>query len=80
MAGAGQGRAEDYQAVLELYSRLANHRPFLQGEVRHFVREFETKRGDREVENIFGVLERVGGGTWHLTPVTCHLESPWPGV
>lgn len=59
MAGAGQGRAEDYQAVLELYSRLANHRPFLQGEVRHFVREFEIKRGDREVENIFGVLERV---------------------
>jgi len=48
-----------YQGVLELYSRLANHRPFVQGELRHFIREFEAKRGDREVENIFGVLERV---------------------
>lgn len=48
-----------YQGVLELYSRLANHRPFLQGELKHFVREFEVLRGDREVENIFGVLERV---------------------
>jgi len=48
-----------YQGVLELYSRLANHRPFVHGELRHFLREFESKRGDREVENIFGVLERV---------------------
>jgi len=48
-----------YQGPLELYSRLANHRPFLQGEIRHFLREFEGKRGDREVEKIFGVLERV---------------------
>jgi len=48
-----------YQGVLELYSRLGNHRPFLQGEIRHFLREFEGKRGDREVEKIFGVLERV---------------------
>merc|ERR1712183_298850 len=45
--------------ALELYSRLGNHRPFLQGEIRHFLREFEGKRGDREVEKIFGVLERV---------------------
>lgn len=48
-----------YQGALELYSRLGNHRPFLQGEIRHFLREFEGKRGDREVEKIFGVLERV---------------------
>lgn len=54
-----QGAGSGYQGALELYSRLANHRPFLQGEIRHFLREFETKRGDREVENIFGVLERV---------------------
>lgn len=31
----------------------------MQGEIQHFVREFEQKRGDREVENVFEVLERV---------------------
>jgi hypothetical protein len=31
----------------------------LQAEVRNFVKEFENKRQDTEVENIFGVLERV---------------------
>jgi len=43
----------------EIYSRLFNHRPFLQGEIEHFVKNFEEKRGDREIENIFGILERV---------------------
>ena len=33
---------------LDLYERLFNHRPFLQGEIKHFVKEFEEKRGDRE--------------------------------
>lgn len=59
MAPGGGSSPGGYQGALELYSRLANHRPFLQGEIRHFVREFEGKRGDREVESIFGVLERV---------------------
>lgn len=45
--------------LLEVHGRLFNHKPFLQGEIRHFVREFEEKRGDREVENIFSVLEVV---------------------
>jgi hypothetical protein len=45
--------------VFDVYGRLFNHRPFLQGEVRHFVKEFEEKRGDSEVENVFKVLEKV---------------------
>lgn len=48
-----------FEDITEVHSRLFNHRPFLQGEVKHFVREFEEKRGDREVENIFSCLERV---------------------
>ena len=44
---------------LDLYERLFNHRPFLQGEIKHFVKEFEQKRGDREVENVFKILETV---------------------
>jgi len=48
-----------FEDIQEVHSRLFNHRPFLQGEVKHFIREFEEKRGDREVENIFSCLERV---------------------
>jgi len=36
---------------------LFNHRPFLKGEVTHFVKEFEGKRGDQEVENLFKTFE-----------------------
>lgn len=45
--------------ILDLYGRLFNHRPFLKGEISQFVKEFENKRGDREVENVFAVLEKT---------------------
>lgn len=45
--------------LFDVHGRLFNHRPFLQGEIRHFVKEFEEKRGDREVENVFKILEKV---------------------
>jgi len=48
-----------FEDITEVHARLFNHRPFLQGEVKHFIREFEEKRGDCEVENIFSCLERV---------------------
>ena len=31
----------------------------MQGEIKHFVKEFEEKRGDREVESVFKILETV---------------------
>jgi len=48
-----------FEDIQEVHSRLFNHRPFLQGEVKYFIREFEEKRKDREVEHIFSCLERV---------------------
>lgn len=48
-----------FSDAADIYGRLFNHRPFLQGEVKHFVKEFEERRQDREVENVFKVLERV---------------------
>jgi len=48
-----------FEDVLEIHSRLFNHRPQIQAENRQFVREFEEARGDREVENIFNCLENV---------------------
>ncbi|XP_015587957.1 biogenesis of lysosome-related organelles complex 1 subunit 5 [Cephus cinctus] len=41
----------------EIWSRLFDHRPFVQGEIIYFVREFQEKRGDREVERLFKILE-----------------------
>jgi len=51
--------ARGYQGALEIFSRLTNHRPFVQGELRNFIREFEKKREDREVEALFQVQARV---------------------
>ena len=47
------------ESILDLYERLFNHRPFLKGESTRFVKEFENKRGDREVENLFKALEVI---------------------
>ncbi|KAK1122994.1 hypothetical protein K0M31_008631 [Melipona bicolor] len=41
----------------EIWSRLFRHRPFIQGEITFFLREFQEKRGDREVERLFKILE-----------------------
>jgi len=48
-----------FEAVLETHSHLFNHKPFVQSEINNFVREFEEKRGDREVDKVFSCLERV---------------------
>ncbi|XP_037508094.1 biogenesis of lysosome-related organelles complex 1 subunit 5 [Rhipicephalus sanguineus] len=45
--------------ITEIYSRLFDHKPFLQGEIKFFVKEFEEKRGDREVQRLFEMLEDV---------------------
>ncbi|XP_029155283.1 biogenesis of lysosome-related organelles complex 1 subunit 5 [Nylanderia fulva] len=41
----------------EIWSRLFDHRPFVQGEITFFLREFQDKRADREVERLFKILE-----------------------
>ncbi|XP_031839687.1 biogenesis of lysosome-related organelles complex 1 subunit 5 [Nomia melanderi] len=41
----------------EIWSRLFDHRPFIQGEITFFLREFQEKRNDREVERLFKILE-----------------------
>ncbi|CAK1544555.1 unnamed protein product [Leptosia nina] len=43
----------------EIWSRLFDHRPFLNGEIKFMLKEFEEKRGDREVENLFSILEDI---------------------
>ncbi|XP_052802916.1 biogenesis of lysosome-related organelles complex 1 subunit 5-like [Mya arenaria] len=43
--------------VFEVHGRLFDHKPVLQGHIKAFVREFEEKRGGREVEQ----LEKISG-------------------
>ncbi|XP_038208210.1 biogenesis of lysosome-related organelles complex 1 subunit 5 [Zerene cesonia] len=43
----------------EIWTRLFDHRPFLNGEIKFMLKEFEEKRGDREVENLFNILENI---------------------
>ncbi|CAH2239512.1 biogenesis of lysosome-related organelles complex 1 subunit 5 isoform X1 [Pararge aegeria] len=45
--------------ISEVWSRLFDHRPFLSGEIKFMLREFEEKRGDREVENLFAIVENL---------------------
>ncbi|XP_019377925.1 PREDICTED: biogenesis of lysosome-related organelles complex 1 subunit 5 [Gavialis gangeticus] len=45
-AGLAQPILKD---VGEIHSRLLDHRPVIQGEIRYFVKEFEEKRGLREL-------------------------------
>eukprot|EP00094_Tigriopus_californicus_P003529 TCALIF_03394-PB protein Name:"Similar to TMEM199 Transmembrane protein 199 (Pongo abelii)" AED:0.10 eAED:0.10 QI:0/0.6/0.33/0.83/0.4/0.5/6/1385/419 len=65
----------------DIHARLFNHRPFVQGEVRHFVREFEDQRGDREVERVFRVLERVTElRDEHVDQVQVAAQAALPGL
>lgn len=55
MSGTSENIIKESSAV---WFRLFDHRPFLQGEINFFVKEFEEKRGDREVEKLFEILEK----------------------
>ncbi|KAK0153677.1 Biogenesis of lysosome-related organelles complex 1 subunit 5 [Merluccius polli] len=73
--------------VGEIQSRLVDHRPITQGEIRYFVREFEEKRGYREgrlLENINKMVVEANeqvmpkclqGIHEHLDDVSTRLEA-----
>ncbi|KAG2458518.1 BL1S5 protein, partial [Polypterus senegalus] len=55
---------EDDWNVGDIQSRLFDHKPVLQGEIRYFVREFEEKRGLREkrlLDNVNSMISEVHG-------------------
>ncbi|XP_071498060.1 biogenesis of lysosome-related organelles complex 1 subunit 5-like [Diadema antillarum] len=43
----------------EIYTRLLDHRAVVQGEIKYFIKEFETKRGDREVKRLNADLDKL---------------------
>ncbi|CAD6994971.1 biogenesis of lysosome-related organelles complex 1 subunit 5 [Ceratitis capitata] len=46
--------------LLNVEHRILDHRPFVNGEINHFLNEFELKRNEIEVETLFKVTETVG--------------------
>lgn len=41
----------------DIWNRLFDHRPFLSGEIKYFIKEFEENRSDREVKRLFDVAD-----------------------
>lgn len=54
----------------EIHSRLLDHRPIIQGETRYFLKEFEEKRGLRELRAL-EKLRTLIGETSEQTLPTC---------
>lgn len=43
----------------DIWNRLFDHRPFLSGEIKYFIKEFEESRGDREIVKLADVGEWI---------------------
>ncbi|XP_073666406.1 biogenesis of lysosome-related organelles complex 1 subunit 5 isoform X8 [Tursiops truncatus] len=59
----------------EIHSRLLDHRPVIQGETRYFVKEFEEKRGLREMrvlENLKNMIHETNEHTLPACRETMH--------
>ncbi|NXI43757.1 BL1S5 protein, partial [Galbula dea] len=56
--------------VGEIYSRLLDHRPVIQGEIRYFIKEFEEKRGLRELRVLENLKNTILETNDHVLP-TC---------
>ncbi|KAF4075905.1 hypothetical protein AMELA_G00224290 [Ameiurus melas] len=54
--------------VGDIQSRLLDHRPVLQGEIRYFLREFEEKRGFRECRLLENLNKLVTETEEHVLP------------
>ncbi|KAM9304152.1 biogenesis of lysosome-related organelles complex 1 subunit 5 [Morus bassanus] len=54
--------------VGEIYSRLLDHRPVIQGEIRYFVKEFEEKRGLRELRVLENLKSTIFETNEHVLP------------
>ncbi|KAL4837475.1 hypothetical protein H8958_001929 [Nasalis larvatus] len=52
----------------EVHSRLLDHRPVIQGETRYFVKEFEEKRGLREMRVLENLKNMIHETNEHTLP------------
>ncbi|NWY04301.1 BL1S5 protein, partial [Nothoprocta ornata] len=52
----------------EIHSRLLDHRPVIQGEIRYFIKEFEEKRGLRELRVLENLKHTMSETKEHSLP------------
>jgi len=70
-----------FKEIGEIYARLFDHRPILQGEINYFISEFETKRKYREETRMQKSLEYVREISEKLTTDSkIHLDENLPKI
>lgn len=57
-----------FKDVAELHARLIDHHPVLQGHINYFVKEFEEKRNNREIERLQKTSEAINEMNNRLIP------------
>ncbi|ESO96211.1 hypothetical protein LOTGIDRAFT_202237 [Lottia gigantea] len=62
-----------FQDVSNLYSRVFDHRPVLQGNINYFVKEFEEKRGDREHTRLHQIDQTTNRLNNQTIPEICNV-------
>ncbi|XP_009883731.1 PREDICTED: biogenesis of lysosome-related organelles complex 1 subunit 5 [Charadrius vociferus] len=68
LASVGMATFLNLLDVGEIYSRLLDHRPVIQGEIRYFVKEFEEKRGLRELRVLENLKNTIFETNEHVLP------------
>ncbi|KAF7286990.1 biogenesis of lysosome-related organelles complex 1 subunit 5 [Rhynchophorus ferrugineus] len=48
-----------FKDISNIWDRLFDHKGFLSGEINFTLKEFEEKRGDNEVDNLFKTIENL---------------------
>ncbi|XP_065166349.1 biogenesis of lysosome-related organelles complex 1 subunit 5 [Atheta coriaria] len=51
--------SELFKGINSIWFRLFDHRGFLNGEIQYLLRELEQKRSDKEVQELFTILENI---------------------
>ncbi|XP_070534444.1 biogenesis of lysosome-related organelles complex 1 subunit 5-like [Ptychodera flava] len=65
----------------QIHSRLLDHRPILQGELKFFVKEFETRRNDREYDRLKKILNQLTDTNERFIPENVALmEEQLPDI
>ncbi|KAM9308620.1 biogenesis of lysosome-related organelles complex 1 subunit 5 [Gastrophryne carolinensis] len=68
MASVGAASQQVFRDVGEIHSRLLDHRPVIHGETRYFIKEFEEKRGHRELRVLENMKNSISESSDHVLP------------
>uniref|UniRef100_A0A6I8SXG4 Biogenesis of lysosome-related organelles complex 1 subunit 5 n=1 Tax=Xenopus tropicalis TaxID=8364 RepID=A0A6I8SXG4_XENTR len=68
LASMGSSTQLIIKDIGEIHSRLLDHRPVIQGETRYFIKEFEEKRGLREMRVLENLRNSISETNEHDLP------------